>query len=112
MRVLVCGGREYDDQEWVNFVLDRESATHQIELVMQGGARGADTLARLWAESRCVDCLTVPANWEKHGRSAGPIRNTRMLTYKPDRVIAFAGGRGTANMVKQARGAGIFVEIA
>jgi ABC-type Fe3+-hydroxamate transport system substrate-binding protein len=45
----------------------------------------------------------------KYGPSAGPIRNGRMLEYKPDLVIAFPGGRGTANMVKQARKAGIAV---
>jgi hypothetical protein len=113
MRVLVCGGRDYGQQEWEERrlfeVLDAQHATKAIELVIQGGARGADTMGRLWAEARSVDCLNVPAKWEVHGRAAGPMRNTRMLNYKPQLVIAFAGGRGTANMVKQARDAGIEV---
>ena len=56
--------------------------------------------------------LAYPANWKKHGRAAGPIRNKQMLEEaKPDLVIAFPGGAGTANMVKQAREAGVKVEI-
>lgn len=113
MKVLVCGGREYGENvaevEFLFNDLDARHAINPIELVVQGGARGADSVARLWAESREIDCLIVPARWSIHGPSAGPIRNGRMLEYKPDLVIAFTGGRGTANMVKQARKAGIAV---
>jgi len=107
MKVIVCGGRDYDDQRRAYEVLDQQMPT--ISLVIEGGARGADTLARMWADLRRVDCLTVPANWDRDGFSAGPRRNTRMLTYSPDLVIALPGGRGTANMIGQARKAGVKV---
>lgn len=115
MRVLVCGGREYglevEEERRVFEVLDAQHAESPIELVIQGGARGADTMGRLWAEARSIDCLTVPAKWEVHGRAAGPMRNTRMPNYRPQLVIAFPGGRGTANMIKQAKAAGVPVKV-
>jgi len=113
MRILVCGGREYgqqvEEERRVFEVLDAQYAQSPIELVIQGGARGADTMGRLWAEARSIDCLTVPAKWEIHGRAAGPMRNTRMLNYKPQLVIAFPGGRGTADMVRKAKRANLLV---
>lgn len=109
-RVLVCGGRDYTDLNRVWDVLDEIKPSHVIE----GGARGADDLASRWAFSREVPCDTYPANWEAHGPAAGPIRNQYMLIDgKPDLVVAFPGGRGTADMVRRARKAGIPVrEIA
>jgi hypothetical protein len=109
MKVIVCGGRDYQDLGCAFSRLDAIHAETPVTLLIQGGAIGADTLAYLWAESRKVECVTVTAEWVKYGPSAGPIRNGRMLEYKPDLVIAFPGGRGTANMVKQARKAGIAV---
>lgn len=107
MKVIVCGGREYDDEQRAFSVLDERHAEVPFTLVIQGNARGADTLGRMWAEARCIPCLCVPANWDRDGRAAGPIRNRKMLDCKPHLVIAFPGGRGTANMVKQAKDADV-----
>jgi hypothetical protein len=109
MKVIVCGGRDYRNMERMLSILDAQHAVHPIAMLIEGGAHGADELAHYWAMNRCIDCLTVPANWSKNGRGAGPIRNARMLDYKPDLVIAFPGGRGTANMIKQAKAAGVRV---
>lgn len=107
-RVLVCGGRDYDDREQLFRVLDETHAANPIICLIQGAAPGADTLAAEWAAERGVPCDAYPADWVRKGRSAGPIRNKQMLVEgKPDLVIAFAGGRGTANMVKQAEAAGV-----
>jgi hypothetical protein len=52
------------------------------------------------------------ADWNTHGRAAGPIRNQRMLDeVKPELVVAFPGGRGTADMVRRAREAGVNVYL-
>jgi YspA, cpYpsA-related SLOG family len=113
MNVLVCGGREYgqlvEEEKRLFAVLDAQQALAPISLIIQGGARGADAMARLWAEARAIDCLTVPAKWDLHGRGAGPIRNARMLDYNPILVIAFPGGRGTENMCVQAKRSGVKV---
>src|SRR5216684_4086692 len=68
-----------------------------------GGATGADQFAMEWAATKPeIKRYVCHADWETHGRAAGPIRNEKMLTWKPDLVVAFPGGVGTADMVRRA----------
>ena len=84
--------------------------TYRFTALMQGGAAGVDALARDWAATHPeIERYVCHADWKVHGRAAGPIRNARMLEWKPDMVVAFAGGSGTANMVAQAKAAGVSV---
>ncbi len=79
-----------------------------IACIIEGGALGADRFARRWAAEHAVECVTFEADWKSYGRAAGPLRNARMLhEAKPDVVIAFPGGKGTANMVALAGGYGV-----
>ncbi len=123
MRVLVCGGRDFDSAEACNWlhrfalvdISERLGRyVRKVDTVIHGGASGADLGGAQWGEDEGVKVLCFKADWKKHGKAAGPIRNRRMLMEgKPDVVIAFPGGRGTEDMVKQARGACIpvvFVE--
>jgi hypothetical protein len=114
MRVLVCGGRDYADRAKVFATLDAIHAETPITMLIQGGARGADKLGFYWACERKVLGCQFNARWDLYGKRAGPIRNGEMLTEgKPDLVVAFSGGSGTANMTSQARAAGVEVrEIA
>lgn len=105
--VLVTGGRDYEDRAHVIRVLDSEHEAEPIDLLVQGGARGADLFAKEWAMSRGVHYATIPALWDAHGKAAGPIRNTAMLLVQPTELIAFPGGRGTRDMVKKAVDAGL-----
>ena len=106
MRVLVCGGREYSDREYVYETLD----TIKPDVIIQGGARGADALAKDWAAYRGVPCEEFKADWNQHGRAAGFIRNKKMLDEGlPDLVVAFDGGKGTENMKSVATSYGIRV---
>ncbi len=110
MKVLVCGGRDFKDFESVNEELTWLAGEHSLEII-HGGAKGADSLAGEWARLTSTPCKVFKADWAKYGRAEGPIRNKQMLIEgKPDLVIAFPGGKGTANMVKQAREAGIEVK--
>lgn len=114
-RVLVCGGRAYNDAARINAVLDKLHAEAGIDLLIEGGANGADRLAQEWAmRHHDVASETYPADWENQGSFAGPARNKRMLEEgRPDLVIAFPGGKGTADMVRKARRTGVeVVEIA
>ena len=107
-RVLVCGGRDYNDSLRVIAVLDRVHRLRTISCVIHGNAKGADTCAALWAEMRSVDALAFPAQWDLYGKRAGFLRNTQMLDEGlPDAVIAFPGGVGTAMMVKISEDRGI-----
>lgn len=106
MKVLVCGSRYFTDYKLLEEILNQYDITEIIE----GEARGADTLSRIYGEHRGIPVRAFPANWEVFGRRAGPIRNANMLSEgKPDCVIAFRGpnSRGTQNMINQAEKAGV-----
>ena len=110
MRVLVCGGRDFTDKDFLFAVLDRINSQRPITDVIHGAARGADALANEWAYQRHVRMWPFPAAWKRDGKAAGPIRNQRMLDEgMPNMVIAFHGGRGTADMIRRALTASIAV---
>lgn len=117
MRVLVCGGRDYDDWNTLKEELQfRFAGAHRTLVIIHGSARGADSLASRWVTYANntlhwdVKEEKYPADWKTHGKAAGPIRNQQMLKEgKPDLVIAFPGGRGTKDMVAKAKKAGINV---
>jgi hypothetical protein len=107
-RVLVCGGRDFTDAAFMWTALDKLHAERKFTALIQGGSRGADTLARDWAKTKPeIARYRSRAKWTELGREAGPVRNARMLTWKPDLVVAFAGGRGTRDMIRQAKAAGV-----
>ncbi|MGQ3297700.1 DUF2493 domain-containing protein [Reyranella sp.] len=107
-RVLVCGGRTYRDMREVSRVLD--GLAPKPTLIIHGGAFGADSCASEWAYKRGVPEQRFAADWKTHGRAAGPIRNQQMLDEgRPDLVVAFPGGTGTADMVRRAKAAGVRV---
>lgn len=110
MRVLVCGGRDFDNVAFVRSRLDALHAQQPITHLIHGGARGVDTIAGDWSKTKSIERYVCLADWNKHGKAAGPIRNARMLEWKPDLVVAFPGGRGTANMIEQAERAGVPVK--
>lgn len=106
-QVIVTGGRDYADKDKVDLVL----GMLYPGMLIQGGANGADALARDWASRFLADgSVTVKADWSKHGKAAGPIRNREMLDAYPRAiVVAFPGGKGTADCVKAARERGMLV---
>lgn len=106
MRVLVCGGRDYNDYMTLSSVLE----TLDITVLIHGAAKGADSLADFFAKNDNLCVERYPADWAKYGKRAGYLRNQQMLDEgKPELVVAFPGGKGTAMMVKIAREAGIEV---
>ena len=107
MILAITGGRSYADEAHVRRVLS--SLDPRPELVIHGGATGADALADRVAREFGITVRVFPAEWTRYGRSAGPRRNSEILAFGPDLVIAFPGDRGTADMVRRARAAGIEV---
>jgi predicted polyphosphate/ATP-dependent NAD kinase len=103
VRILVCGGRDYGNFDHVKQMLDGLLQQHKEFIIIEGGAKGADTLARTWAQNRNVIVETYVANWQQDGKAAGPIRNELMLSTGIDLVVAFPGGRGTNHMVSIAQ---------
>jgi hypothetical protein len=108
MRLLVCGGRDFKDHNLLVTALAPYRTTASV--LIEGDAPGLDTLAGFWAEANGIIVLRFPAQWKKYGNAAGPIRNQQMIDEgKPDRVVAFPGGKGTMDMVRKARAARIEV---
>ena len=113
MRVLVCGGRDFDDVELMISVLDRLHTEKSFTMLIHGNARGADRIADDWAWRRGVprEPYGLPqGEWDELGKRAGPLRNQRMLDEgKPDLVVAFPGGGGTKDIVRRAVKAGVAI---
>ncbi len=99
-------------------LLDSVHSHRGISILIEGGATGADRMARYWAINKGIPVETYGADWERHGKAAGPIRNSRMIDDGlPDLVLAFVEGtnladsRGTADMVGKAERAGIETHV-
>lgn len=107
MKIIVCGGRDFCDRKLLFEFLDQLHTKSPITLLIHGGAKGADTLAGEWAFERRITVQVHRADWSAHGKAAGPIRNREMLATKPDFVVASPGGKGTADMIKAAKSAGV-----
>lgn len=115
-RILVCGGREYNDRTHFFHFMDRVleaiggtgEAPKRDVVIIHGAARGADTLADDYGRERGLRIIRYPADWKTHKRAAGPIRNRLMLTEgQPHVIVAFPGGNGTADMVSIGKKAGV-----
>ena len=107
--ILVCGGRNFTDQCMVDSVLDWSSIRGDIRII-NGGAKGADACATRYAKENNHLYKEYKADWAVNGRAAGPLRNREMLREEDiSLVIAFPGGKGTADMIRQARAKGIEV---
>lgn len=111
MKVLVCGGRDFQDYDLLKTTLSALQVERgEFSLIIHGAAPGADMLADQYAGIHHIPVKAFPADWATYGRSAGPIRNAFMLDEgEPDLVVAFPGGSGTRNMVLQSRLASVEV---
>jgi len=97
MKIIVCGGRNFFSYPVVQLVLDRFNITE----LAHGGAVGTDSLAGAYAKANDIPYKVYKADWDKHGKAAGMIRNKEMLKdFDPYLVIAFPGGKGTENMIQ------------
>lgn len=112
LRVVVTGGRDYDDAQTVDAELKklvRTAGGPENLVVINGGAEGLDTLVRVSCNLLGIPCITMFAPWNSHHRrGAGPVRNQWMIDYcAPTYAIVFPGGRGTADMRRRIEKAGI-----
>lgn len=109
-RVIIAGSREYDDYHHLAKACDflLKNVSHPRIEIVSGATRGADTLGERYAKERGHLLTRFPADWDTHGRSAGPLRNRKMAEYA-NALIAFPIGKsaGTRNMIQQARQLGL-----
>jgi len=116
MFLIVCGGRDVSDRDWVWRVLDGIHRKHGITRMIEGGQRkwccdrreyiGADWFAKCWREARGVDGESYLADWGAFGRGAGPRRNSTMAATESTHCLGFGGNSGTSDMLEKAERAG------
>lgn len=108
MKLIIAGGRDYQFTVKDYEVLDQLKDELGVTQVVHGGANGADAAGKAWAQVKCIPSREFQAQWCTYGKAAGPVRNRKMAEYA-DALVAFPGGKGTANMVKVARELGLRV---
>ena len=110
MRIVISGCRHFTDEKWIERALCGYLGSG--DLVITGGCRGVDKIAHDWARRMFCKTKVIEADWDKHGYSAGPIRNRQMLE-DAGMLIAFWDGksRGTGNAIKEAAKLGIETHI-
>jgi hypothetical protein len=112
MKILITGGRNYKNKKLLYSVLDYINEQTPIESLAHGDCTGADLLAKEWCLAKSIKSTAYPADWSI-GKKAGPMRNAYMLKdFEPDMVLAFDGGRGTANAIQFAKKMGFPVTFA
>lgn len=115
MKVIICGSRDWYDIMIIRRRLMKLQDQFPDAIIIEGGCDGADLVARRVAKSIGLDLVEFPANWTRYGKSAGPIRNIKMLDTKPQLVIAFhddlENSKGTKHIVDEARKRRIEVEV-
>lgn len=104
MKIIIAGGRDFNNYYLLEKKLDRIIGKRSNLEIVSGGAKGADYWGAFWAIERTLPVTEFKANWDKYGKSAGPIRNKKMAEYA-DALIAFWDGKskGTENMIKLAK---------
>lgn len=109
MKILVCGGRDYQDKDHLVNVLTFIKLHSDLTEIIHGGASGADSLSGEFARSAGIKETVFPADWERYGKYAGPRRNIEMAEQNPDLVVAFPGGKGTRHMIDISKKKGLLV---
>ena len=109
MRIAIVGSREFPEMDMVREFV---AALPSDAVVISGGARGVDSVAEEAAGTRGLETVIFPAEWDRHGKKAGFLRNKDIVA-AADKVVAFWDGKskGTAHTIRLAQEAGKTVEI-
>jgi hypothetical protein len=103
MRVLVVGGRHFEDADKVHRELVRLNWQKPIGVLIHGSVTGVGIAAEAWARSNGTPVVRYPPNWTLYGKKAEGLRNAFMIgDSRPDLVLAFPGGRHTADLIQKA----------
>jgi len=106
VKVIIAGGRDYTLS---NQDIERlESIREKVTEVVSGGAKGADSDGEVWAELEGIPVRRFTAEWSKHGRGAGVVRNRGMVEYA-NAAVVFSGGRGTRTLFELAGKANLVI---
>jgi hypothetical protein len=105
MKLVIFGSRWIEDMLELENAMEVCGVASKVTEIVSGGARGVDRLGERYARQRGIPCKIFPAQWKKHGKSAGPLRNIEMADYADYGVSVWDGvSRGTAHMIKLMKG--------
>jgi hypothetical protein len=113
--LCIAGSRHFKNYELFCYILDNVimpsllKRYSSIDKIIEGGARGVDSFAKRYAEERGFNHAQYPANWDKHGKSAGPIRNTEMAEDGTALWCYHIGGNGSSDVISKFSARGKFV---
>jgi len=118
--LLVTGGRDFCEattstgqpRDREVYMAERVALGFTLDMInpssiLVGDADGADRWAVIWCDRRSIPYTRFAADWTKHQKRAGPIRNQTMVDRRPDAGVSFPGGFGTADCVKRMNAAHI-----
>lgn len=115
MKLLVCGSRTWDDIDYIEDVLVSFWKQDSKLEIIEGGARGADLIAKQWANRMNLHVTEIKPDWNRYGLSAGPRRNKQMINLNPDFCLAFHNdidnSKGTKDMIEKAKYKKILVSL-
>lgn len=108
MKIIFTGGRNYKNKELTFYYLELFDPS---DVVVGDCPTGLDSFVDEYCKANHIGFSSYFADWEKYGRAAGPIRNKIMCEENQDAnfVLAFPGGKGTENCIKEAKKLGIHV---
>lgn len=108
MKTIIAGSRTINEMDALTAAI--RASKFDISEVVSGGAGGVDQLGEQWACAHGVPVVKFPADWNAHGKAAGPIRNRKMAEYAEALIAVWDGrSRGTKNMIDTAQKLGLKV---
>ena len=112
MKLAIIGSRNFNDYEYLKEKVNKIHEGKLVNLIVSGGAKGADSMGEEWAKECKVSTLIFNPDWKKYGRGAGFVRNKKIIE-NCDCVLAFWDGesKGTMNSIETARKLGKPVNI-
>ena len=108
IKLIIAGGRDFNDYQLLQletqrFLVEQGFNPSQL-IIVSGNAKGADSLGEEFAEKYNFPIATYPADWNKNGKAAGPIRNEEMANFATHAIIFWDSiSRGSKNMIETAR---------
>jgi len=111
--VMVTGSRNWNKVKIIEDELSLVNSLHKEILLIEGSSKGADLIAKNYAIRNNWKVKSYPAEWNKYGKAAGPIRNKQMLDCKPDLILAFPTKEsvGTKGVIRMAREKGLNLKV-
>ena len=108
MKLIIAGSRSITKTPDELHLIIETLFGDMVSEVISGTSRGVDQSGEAYAEKYCIPLVKMPADWDRYGKRAGPIRNRNMATYADAVLVLYDGkSKGSRSMITEALNAGI-----